>query len=155
MDEMHKTIFDINYDQLIKNGKQCFIYDFDNTLNRWRESHVDQPIIELFKKLNSKGVKILIVSNGHPRKLEIDVECIWLARKPFAFKVRKWLKNNNIDPKTVVVIGDQLFTDVLFGKFIKAYTIKVEPLDKKHEFWGTKILRFFEKLVLKMLKAMV
>jgi len=45
-----------------------------------------------------------------------------------------------------VMIGDQIFTDVLTGKIFGFRVIKVEPISAK-EFFGTKILRFFEKIV--------
>lgn len=57
-------------------------------------------------------------------------------------RLKKHFKNKD----EIVVIGDQIFTDILFGKLIGAYTIKVEPLDTSKEFITTKIFRFFERL---------
>ncbi|MFN3283017.1 MAG: HAD hydrolase-like protein, partial [Pseudothermotoga sp.] len=54
-----------------------------------------------------------------------------------------------IDPNRVVMIGDQIFTDVLAGNWLGVYTIKVKPLSNK-EFIGTKILRVFERVILKI-----
>ncbi|HCL98474.1 MAG TPA: haloacid dehalogenase, partial [Fervidobacterium sp.] len=34
----------------------------------------------------------------------------------------------------------------LFGKLLKAYTIKVEPIDTSKEFISTKFLRMIEKV---------
>ena len=49
------------------------------------------------------------------------------------------------------MIGDQIFTDVLGGNRAGLYTILVTPLARK-EFFGTKISRAMEKMVLKRLK---
>jgi hypothetical protein len=65
--------------------------------------------------------------------------------KPFPYKMKECLKKANQDPKKTVIIGDQLFTDILCGNLLRLYTIKVEALDLHNEFWATKILRFFER----------
>ena len=65
------------------------------------------------------------------------------------FKVRRRIRELGVDFKRVVVIGDQLFTDVLFGNLIGAYTVKVEPISKEEAF-VTKMNRFFEKLFSKL-----
>lgn len=45
-----------------------------------------------------------------------------------------------------MMIGDQIFTDVLTGKIFGFRVIKVKPISER-EFFGTKILRFFEKIL--------
>ncbi|MBO8161619.1 MAG: HAD-IIIA family hydrolase [Thermosipho sp. (in: Bacteria)] len=153
--EFKKSIFDIDYDKLIENGYKVFLFDFDNTLNKWKMSIISNETIKLFEKLKNKKAQIFIVSNGKPRKLNYHIETIWLARKPFTFKVKKFLKSKNFDKEKIVVIGDQFFTDMIFGKLLGAYLIKVEPLDTSREFLITKIFRFFEKLLLKILNVVI
>ncbi len=142
-----KSVKDIDFKQLLSEGKRVFLFDFDNTINVWKSNIVPKEIEVIFKYLLSNNASVFIVSNGKRRKLEINnVKIIWRALKPLPFKVmmrlKKYLKNKD----EIVVIGDQIFTDILFGKLIGAYTIKVEPLDTNKEFLTTKIFRFFEKL---------
>lgn len=101
---------------------------------------------EIFDYLKNRGATVVIVSNGKPREINHDVLVIWRALKPLPLKVLKKLSNIIRKRDEVVVIGDQIFTDILFGKLIGAYTIKVEPLDTGKEFFTTKILRLLEKL---------
>ncbi|WP_126992401.1 YqeG family HAD IIIA-type phosphatase [Thermosipho globiformans] len=147
--EIYPNVTNIDFKKLIDMGIDLFIFDFDNTVNKWKESKIPNEIIQIFNYLEKNGVKIIIVSNGKPRNLNVNVKTLWLARKPLPFKFKKYLKEKNIKYNKAVVIGDQLFTDMLFGKFLNAYLIKVDPLDTEKEFFITKILRFFEKIVLK------
>ncbi|MDN5324877.1 MAG: putative phosphatase [Thermosipho sp. (in: thermotogales)] len=153
--ETKKSIFEINYDKLINLGYKVFLFDFDNTLNKWKHSTLDLKTIKLFEELKKKNAKVFIISNGKPRNLNYNIEALWLARKPLTFKIKKFLKSKNLDREKLVVIGDQIFTDMLLGKFLKAYLIKVEPIDTSIEFLITKFLRFLEKILLKILKVMI
>ncbi|EKF49281.1 had-superfamily phosphatase subfamily iiia [Thermosipho africanus H17ap60334] len=147
--EIYPNVTSIDFKKLIDMGIDLFVFDFDNTVNKWKESKIPNEIIQIFNYLEKNGAKIIIVSNGKPRNLNANVKTLWLARKPMPFKFKKYLKEKNIKYNKAVVIGDQLFTDMLFGKLLNAYLIKVEPLDTQKEFFITKILRFFEKIVLK------
>ena len=44
------------------------------------------------------------------------------------------------------MIGDQIFTDVMAGRFAGVYTIMVEKYDKK-EIWYIVLKRGFERIV--------
>ncbi len=46
-----------------------------------------------------------------------------------------------------MVVGDQLFTDVLGAKFLGLHAILTEPIVAK-DWLGTRVLRFFERLFL-------
>ncbi|ANQ54295.1 haloacid dehalogenase [Thermosipho sp. 1063] len=155
--EILKKVTDIDFNKLLDKGFNFFIFDFDNTINTWKEKEIPNKIIEIFEFLKKKNAKILILSNGKPRPLNYDIETIWLAKKPLPFKFKKYIvsnygKKNNFK---FAMIGDQIFTDMLFGLFIKAYLIKVNPIDTNHEFFVTKILRKFEKILLNFSKHML
>jgi len=53
-------------------------------------------------------------------------------------------------PEATVVIGDQLFTDVLGGNRMDLYTILINPMSKE-ELGTTKIVRKVERRVLNRL----
>lgn len=140
-------VTDIDFESLLQNGKSVFLFDFDNTISFWKSSEIPTDIVQVFELLKSRGAMIFIISNGRPRKLNYEIPAIWHAMKPLTWKVRLKLRNLLREKDKIVVVGDQLFTDVLFGNLLGAYTIKVEPIDLQREFFSTKILRFFERLV--------
>ncbi|ABR31236.1 haloacid dehalogenase [Thermosipho melanesiensis] len=154
--EIVKKVSDIDFKKLIDKGYNFFIFDFDNTINLWKKEEIPEEIAKIFKFLFQNNSKILIVSNGKPRILNFSVETLWLAKKPLPFKFLRYIHKKYGNMKfNFVIIGDQLFTDMLFGVFINAYRIKIEPIDTSHEFFITKILRKFEKILLKFLKHMI
>lgn len=142
-----RKVTDIDFENLLQKGKSVFLFDFDNTISFWKSSEIPKDIVEVFELLKSRGAMIFIISNGRPRKLNYEIPAIWHAMKPLTWKVKLKLRNLLREKDKIVVVGDQLFTDVLFGNLLGAYTIKVEPLDLQREFFTTKILRFFERLV--------
>ncbi len=151
-DMLVKSVDEIDFEKLIEQGKSFFIFDFDNTLGYWRSSKIEDKFEKIIEKIKSLGGQILIASNGRERNLSTDsVRILWRSRKPFVYKIRKILKELKLNNTQVVVIGDQIFTDILAGKILGAYTIKVTPLSKK-EFLGTKFLRLVEWITMPLWK---
>jgi HAD superfamily phosphatase (TIGR01668 family) len=74
-----------------------------------------------------------------------------LSLKPLTYKIKRKLRSLNKKPNECVLIGDQLFTDILAGNISGFYTIKIEPLSKKEGSW-TKFVRKLEKLSIKMMR---
>ena len=147
--EWRRSVKDVDFDKLLKHGFEVFIFDFDNTLAPWRSDYILEENKRIIEELK-KSACVLIASNGKPRNIDIDVEVIWRSKKPIAGKVKRKLRDMGIDTKRVVVVGDQLLTDVLFGNLIGAYTIKVEPI-KKEEAPITKFNRLIEKIFSKFI----
>ena len=157
--EFKDTIFDIDYNQLKEKGYKMLIFDFDNTLNEYHTDYLTPESIDLLLRLKEMGFYLLIATNGRKsrfKSLEMDldelgVDLLTGARKPLKFKIRKKIRHLGYKPSEIVMIGDQLFTDIACGNVFKFYTIKVEPLTKNEGMW-TKIMRFFEKIALKLMR---
>lgn len=148
--EFLEDLTNLDIERFFKDGRDYFIFDFDNTLGLWKSSAIEKRFEPVLKKILSANGKILIASNGRPRPILFDgAKIIWRAKKPLTRKIKKILDSDSVDSNRVVMIGDQIFTDVLAGNLLGVYTIKVKPLSNK-EFIGTKILRFFEKIFLRI-----
>ena len=148
----YKNILSIDYIKLKNNNIKTILCDLDNTILNNYENNIKEEIIELFKILN-KEFKIYIISNALPSRVnkikkELNVEGISLTLKPLTFKIKKLLKNNNININETIIIGDQLFTDIKCANKLNIKSILVDPLDKKKSII-TKISRKFEKKYLK------
>lgn len=140
-----KSLEEIDFNKLLVEGYECFLFDFDNTITAWREKAIPERNKVILLDL-SKRALVVIVSNGKRKDVDLPVEAIWRAGKPFSLKVLRFLKKRNLKPEKCVIVGDQLFTDVLMGKLFGFYTVKVEPISER-EFVGTKFLRLLEKIV--------
>ncbi len=147
----------VDYENLNESGYEMIIFDFDNTLESWNSEKISDEKILLMNRIKKIGMKVAIISNGKKKRIDRikeilpDIEVISKARKPVPAKTRKMLKNYDIPPHRAVIIGDQLFTDILLGNLLGTFTIKVNPLSNK-DYFTTKILRKFENFALKFIK---
>ena len=153
--EWRKDIFEIDYDNLISNGVKMFVFDMDNTLARWRAARLDKKSFELMKEL-SKKAKVAVLSNGSSPSLSwvernLDVTVVKSAHKPLTRKLLRLMKKYGLSKSEVIMVGDQLFTDVLAANLAGVYSIKVEPMSNE-EIWFTKLLRFMERIVKPLIK---
>lgn len=150
--EFLEDLSDLDIDKFLKAGKDFFIFDFDNTLGLWRSCVIEERFQTLLNRITQASGKVLIASNGRPRQISQEgVQVIWRARKPLAGKIKRALLEQNVDLSRVVMIGDQIFTDVLAGNMLGVYTVKVRPLSTR-EFFGTKVLRVLERIVIQTVK---
>ena len=76
---------------------------------------------------------------------DLGVPC---ARKPLPHGFRRALHVLELDARDAIVIGDQLFTDVLGAKLAGLRVILVEPL-VRHDPWRTRPLRWVEQALLR------
>ena len=148
---------DLTFDQLNKAGIKLILIDIDNTLVTWHSSQVLPENIEWINQGKKLGYNFCLISNNYfssRLKSISDQTGIPYARgiiKPFKMMFKQALKMYNSQPSEAVMIGDQLFTDVLGANRSGIMSVWVQPLSQK-EFFSTKISRFFERLVLKRKK---
>ncbi|MEW8978717.1 MAG: YqeG family HAD IIIA-type phosphatase [Symbiobacterium sp.] len=154
--EYRKSIFEIDLDKLRRMGKRALLLDLDNTLARWDDSVPSPALLEWLEEVRAHGMKLCIVSNnGGMRVREFaaraGVPCICHAIKPRVKGFVDAMRLLGVEPRETVVVGDQLFTDILGGNRAGAYTILVVPIDR-YEFIGTRLVRIIERRVLSYLQ---
>jgi HAD superfamily phosphatase (TIGR01668 family) len=70
------------------------------------------------------------------------------ALKPLPFGFLRALRLLGTKRRETVVIGDQVFTDVLGAKMLGLHSVLTDPL-VPHDFPLTRVLRFLERVVYK------
>jgi HAD superfamily phosphatase (TIGR01668 family) len=153
--EYHKTIHDIDLLKLYDLGKRLILTDLDNTLVGYDIFLPTAEIIEFKKNAEKIGFKLIIISNNRENRVkkfadELGVKYVHKARKPLKRNYRKIsseYKNNE-----VVMIGDQILTDIIGGNRMNFYTILVDVVNYNNEKFGTKINRFIERKILRKYK---
>ncbi|KKE80571.1 YqeG family HAD IIIA-type phosphatase [Oceanobacillus caeni] len=151
-----KSIFDIQPESLKDKGIKGIITDLDNTLVAWDVEHATPEVIEWFNLMKEHDIKITIISNNNVDRVKVfseplDTPFIYSARKPLKRAFKKVQKNMGLKKEEIVVIGDQVLTDVLGGNSAGLYTILVVPIvqtDGKI----TRINRKIERIILKKLR---
>ena len=151
-DMYKKTIFDINYDLLKEKGITCLIFDLDNTLALIDEKECPEKVKVLIKELK-KDFKVLIISNNYKSRLKpfedaLGIDSVSFALKPLTKGLRQVIKKYHLKKSEMVMIGDQIPTDILSGKRFKIMTILVEPLAVK-DLKITSFNRFIERRLIK------
>jgi len=74
------------------------------------------------------------------------VKAIPCRGKPLISAFKKAIEFIKGMPEDTVMIGDQIFTDILGGNLLNLHTILIKPISDK-EFIGTKINRWLEKVI--------
>lgn len=153
--EYHRSIFEIDLDKLKARGYKAIMLDLDNTLVKWNHPDPTPNLLTWLEQVKRMGFAPCIVSNNSgPRVREfaakVSVPFVSKAAKPRRKGFREAMERLGVAPEHTVVIGDQIFTDVLGGNRSGAYTILVVPIDPR-EFFLTQIVRKVERRVLRYL----
>lgn len=154
--EYVKTVFDITPELLISKNIQGIITDLDNTLVEWDRPDATPLLIEWLKSMKDAGIQVVIVSNNNELRVKsfanpLGIPFIFQARKPMGRAFRKALAIMNVKKEQVVVIGDQMLTDIFGGNLNKMHTILVLPVAKSDGFF-TRFNRLVERRIMKKLK---
>lgn len=150
------SLLDVPLEKLRQQGKRTLLLDLDNTITEWNSDKVNVEIVNWFSIVQEKGFKACILSNNGKKRIasvasQLNIPFVYKAKKPLRRSFRYALNLLDAQAGEAVIIGDQIFTDILGGNRAGLFTILVKPLASK-EFMGTKISRFFESFVLKNYK---
>ncbi len=149
-----KKIEDITIEILIKNKIKLLILDVDNTLIDYYKNISDE-VINWTREMKGQGIKLYILSNTNDKKKveevakKIEVQYKHFAMKPLKKGFKYIQKQTNINPENIAVVGDQIFTDIIGGNRCKMFTILVDPIDKKKDYWYTAWKRPIENKIKK------
>ena len=124
-----KSIFDIKYDVLKEKGIKVLVFDLDNTIMTYDEKIPRDEVVKLFQKL-SKDFKIFLASNNVKEKVRrigkhLNVHGFYSVIKP-SKRIRKLLLSKySVEMNEVVIIGDQLVTDIFMGnRLMRCFRLK-------------------------------
>lgn len=128
-----KTIFDIQPEALKARGIEGIITDLDNTLVAWDVKNATPEVVKWFELMKEHGLKVTIISNNNMERVKafsdpLGTPFVYSAKKPLSRAFKKVAEQMKLDKSEIVVIGDQLLTDVLGGNSAGFYTILVLPI---------------------------
>ncbi|MFB1050742.1 YqeG family HAD IIIA-type phosphatase [Paraliobacillus sp. JSM ZJ581] len=151
-----QDIFEITPMMLKEKGIKGIITDLDNTLVAWDVADATPEIIEWFKEMEENGIRITIISNNNEKRVKLFSEplktpFVYSARKPLSKAFKRAAKQMKLSKDEIVVIGDQLMTDVLGGNSAGFYTILVVPIVQTDGVW-TRINRRMERRILSWMR---
>lgn len=150
-----KSIYDISLDFYKKLNIKLIISDLDNTLDAFDSGEPSKKAKDLVNNIKTNGIDFVVISNNTKKRVSkycnlLSVDFISSARKPFSWKIKRYIKRLNIDPKNVIIVGDQTVTDICAGNGAKILTVLTDKLVEKDQ-PTTKFNRIFDKKIRKKL----
>ncbi|MDM5190048.1 YqeG family HAD IIIA-type phosphatase [Bacillus sp. DX4.1] len=131
--EYVKNVYHIQPEDLKERGIKGIITDLDNTLIEWNRPDATPQLKQWFLEMKEQGIQVTVVSNNNEQRVKdfadpLGIPFIHSARKPLVRAFKRAIQEMNLQADEVVVIGDQLLTDVLGGNRVGLYTILVVPV---------------------------
>lgn len=149
------SVYDITPESLIERGVQGVICDLDNTLIAWNEGEYSTKMAEWVQALLDANIRIYLLSNNHHNRVHRVAHPLALdftadAYKPLKRNFKRALKQLQLPKNQVVVIGDQVMTDVIGANLSGMRSILVKPI-ASNDIIYTVVNRHLEKVAMKVI----
>lgn len=150
-----RRITDVTAEDLRRMGAETVLLDVDNTLTTHDAPDLTDAVKMWLAQMQAEGFRLIIVSNNHAERVAPFAEKIGLpyyahARKPLPFGFAAAAKQMKCERKQCVVIGDQLFTDMLGANLAGMPSVLLEPIQLEVE---QKFIAFKRKVERPMLNS--
>lgn len=151
-----KSILDISPELLREMGVTAILLDVDNTLSHHGSQTPFEGSIEWVRTMEQAGFRCIIVSNNTQARItpfarQYGLPFIWRACKPLPIGYWKACKKLGVKPKQAVIVGDQVYTDIVGANAIGMPSILLEPAELEHG-WSFRVRRRLEVSVRKRVK---
>ena len=140
----------IDVDDLKARGIRCVLVDRDNTLVPRDTKVAPQRVRAWLDRLREEHIAVCMVSNNfHTDQVcasaeDLGCAVVHHAMKPAPVAIQVALVTMGVPKEQAVLVGDQLFTDVLAGNLAGIHTILVRP-QSRTDLWYTQIFRIVEQ----------
>ena len=106
--------------------------------------------------MNDNNIELVLISNNKEKRIKpyatrLGVKYLYSSGKPFGKRIIKFIEKNGFSKENILMVGDQLMTDVLASKRVKVKILLTEPIVKEDQ-PCTRINRIRDKFVRKKLK---
>ena len=146
-----RSLIEVGIDELWDRGWRGIVLDLDNTCCAYRRPELAPGVAEWVAAARDRGFALVLVSNNFSERVasvgaQLGIPVVPNALKPLPFAFLRALRLLRTPRRATVVIGDQLFTDVLGAKALGLRTVLTKPLVET-DFPLTRVLRFLERTI--------
>ena len=131
---MRGGIYDIELDELRNSGVKVIFADLDNTLAKYSERTAGEGLKVWLSHVEKAGMKVFVVSNSR-KSTRANVFCesaglpyIKHAGKPKRKGFQRAMALCGVTEQECVMVGDQIFTDILGANRSGIRSILVKPI---------------------------
>lgn len=152
-DQVAQRFQEIDFEQALSHGRRFLCLDLDNTLLPQKGHQLEASVLTILQELRQRGQveEICLISNvifpGHRlqrlRRLAQELEIAHVVpgffwnRKPMSAPFHQALKLMGAKPSECVMVGDQIYSDIVGGNRMGFYTVWVKPIASDH--WSTQL----------------
>ncbi|MGQ9562051.1 MAG: YqeG family HAD IIIA-type phosphatase [Thermogutta sp.] len=152
-DYYFSSVTNIDLPFLRREDIRCLLLDVDCTIADYRRGELEKNVAEWLKRLQAAGIQTCLVSNGGMRRIKrlaghLRMPFVARSMKPFPWGCRRAIKILGVSADKAAMVGDQLFADVLAGRWAGLKTILVQPRTHVKEPWITRWKRPVERWLL-------
>ena len=147
------SIYEINPEFFVKHGVKVLFIDLDNTLDSYKAFTPKENAIAYIKRLQEHGITPVVVSNNKGKRVSsyaegLHIDYVWGAMKPFPKKLRQEMEKRGLKEEEVMLVGDQMMTDVLAAHNAHIRVVLTEKIVNEDQ-WTTHINRIFDRPIRK------
>ena len=128
-----QSIFEIDVSFYKNLGVKFLLVDLDNTLDSYKTELPSKRVVDLKEDLLMDGIEIIITSNNTGKRVTkyaraLGVRFMSKVGKPFSKKLLRKLRVLKIRKDEVMLIGDQIVTDISCANGAKIKNVLTEKL---------------------------
>lgn len=147
------SIYEIDIGFFKEQGVKILLADLDNTLDSYKLYHPTERAVKFAEDVQKEGITLVIVSNNRGKRVstyanDLGLPYISSAGKPFGHKIRKYIKEHGWDVKDMMLVGDQMITDVAAAKRVGLRVVLTNKIVKEDQ-WTTHFNRIFGRMIRK------
>ncbi len=146
------SAYELDTELLSGRNIKVIIFDIDNTLVPYSVKDCPDATEAFLKELEEKGFTPCFVSNNGKERVQRfnggKRFAVPKGGKPLKKSALEVARHFSVQCENIAVVGDQIFTDIAFGKNAGAFTVLCPPIDSKNEPWYFVFKRLGEKIIL-------
>ncbi|MDR2672991.1 MAG: YqeG family HAD IIIA-type phosphatase [Coriobacteriales bacterium] len=145
----YECVEDISVSELYARGFRAVLLDVDNTLIPRSTGQMPAAVTAWIERLKASGMPCCLLSNNWHKSVlthaeDLGLPIVYKAMKPMPFAILRALGKTGVRRRDAVIIGDQLFTDILGARILGMATVLVQPRSAV-DLWYTKLFRRIER----------
>lgn len=146
-----ESIYNLTAADLHKNNIKVVLTDLDNTLIAWNNPDGTPELRAWLRLMEEEKITVVVVSNNNHQRVKravgpLNLPFVSRALKPLTRGIRQAQKRYQVANDEVILVGDQLLTDVWAANNAQIRSVLVKPIVES-DAWNTKINRGIENLV--------
>lgn len=128
-----ESLPDLTPQWLTENKIELVLLDFDNTIVPYTTCTPTPEVENWFTTIRDAGFPICIVSNSKRTRVPEfcaarSLDCVTHAAKPGTRGIREALERYRCPPERAILVGDQIYTDILGGNCAGVVSVLVRPI---------------------------